>query len=206
MNKTTCINSAEQTPKGEIIAYHADGSIHLDVRIVDDSVWLNRQQISLLFGRDVKTIGKHINNALQEELRDTPTVANFATVQREGDRIVTRNIEHYNLDVILSVGYRVKSSNGVKFRRWANQVLKDHLLKGYSINQRLMLTEDRIDQQLVSHGKRLDDLGGAECPRPLHRRRRNGIPPWCLHQGFRQGTDSILCFGIAVQGTIARND
>lgn len=158
MDKINQENTLEKSQVGEIIAYHPEGSIHLDVRVVDDSVWLNRQQISLLFGRDVKTIGKHINNALQEELRDMPTVANFATVQREGERIVSRNIEHYNLDVILSVGYRVKSSNGVKFRRWANQVLKDHLLKGYSINQRLMLTEARIDQLHAETESRLSSL------------------------------------------------
>ena len=83
---------------------------------------------------DVKTIGKHINNALNEELRDIPTVAKFATVQKEGDREVTRNIEYYNLDMIISIGYRVKSKNGVIFRQWANKILKDYMLKGYAIN------------------------------------------------------------------------
>lgn len=78
-------------------------------------MWLNRQQLAELFDRDIKTIGKHINNALKEELKDIPTVANFATVQKEGERNVSRNIEYYNLDMILSVGYRVKSDKGIIF-------------------------------------------------------------------------------------------
>ncbi len=86
-----------------------------------------------LFDRDVKTIGKHINNALQEELDDS-TVANFATVQTEGDREVTRDIQYYNLDVIISVGYRVKSKRGVEFRKWANSVLRQYILQGYAVN------------------------------------------------------------------------
>ncbi|MCQ2050394.1 MAG: virulence RhuM family protein [Candidatus Saccharibacteria bacterium] len=152
-------NQLEKAPeKGEFIAYHTDGSIHLDVKLLDDTVWLNRQQIALLFNRDVKTIGKHINNALSEELQDIPTVANFAIVQTEGGRTVTRNADHYNLDMILSIGYRVKSSNGVKFRQWANKVLKDHLLKGYSINQRLLIAEERIDHHLANHENRLNSL------------------------------------------------
>ena len=101
-----------------------------------ETVWLNRQQLAILFNRDIKTIGKHITNALKEELKDLATVANFATVQKEGARSVSRMVEHYNLDMILSIGYRVKSANGIKFRRWANQVLKDYMLKGYAIRQR----------------------------------------------------------------------
>ena len=89
-----------------------------------------------LFDRDIKTIGKHINNALNEELKDIPTVAKFATVQKEGERDVTRDIEYYNLDMILSVGYRVKSDKGIIFRRWANKVLKEYTLKGYAVNQK----------------------------------------------------------------------
>ena len=102
--------------ENEIILYQPDSTIELEVRLVDDTVWLNRQQIATLFDRDVKTIGKHIANALKEELDGVPTVANFATVQIEGNRTVTRNIEYYNLDVVISVGYRVKSKRGVQFR------------------------------------------------------------------------------------------
>ena len=96
--------------KGEIILYRPDNEVKLEVRLEDETVWLNRQQLSVLFDRDIKTIGKHVNNALKEELAGMATVANFATVQKEGDRIITRQIEYYNLDMILSIGYRVKSS------------------------------------------------------------------------------------------------
>ena len=110
----------------------------LSVNIENETVWLNRNQMSELFDRDVKTIGKHINNALKEELSDdNSTVAKFATVQIEGEREVERNIEYYSLDVIISVGYRVKSKRGVEFRRWANSVLKQYILKGYAVNPQL---------------------------------------------------------------------
>lgn len=122
--------------QGEIIFYHPEESLELEVRMENETVWLNRQQLSELFKRDIKTIGKHINNALKEELEGLATVANFATVQKEGNRTVIRQMEYYNLDMILSIGYRVKSQSGVKFRIWANKILKDYLLKGYvSINE-----------------------------------------------------------------------
>ena len=108
-----------------------------------------------MFDRDVKTIGKHINNALNEELQDIPTVAKFATVQKEGDRRVTRNIEYYNLDMIVSIGYRVKSNRGVIFRRWANMILKDYMLKGYVVNQkRLEYLEKTV--KLIDIANRID--------------------------------------------------
>ena len=138
--------------------YQPDDTLALDVRVKDESVWLNRNQIAELFGRDVKTIGKHINNSLREELVGLPTVAKFATVQKEGNRMVTRYVEYYNLDVIISLGYRVKSSRGIQFRVWANKVLKDYLLRGYSINQRLMQLEDRIDRRLLEHDRHLLQL------------------------------------------------
>ena len=93
--------------KGEIVVYQPDANIKLEVRVDSETVWLNRQQMAMLFDRDVKTIGKHINNALAQELKGVSTIANFATVQKEGDRLVTRSVDYYNLDMILSVGYRV---------------------------------------------------------------------------------------------------
>ena len=132
--------------KGEIILYQPDNSIELEVRMEAETVWLNRQQMALLFNRDVKTIGKHINNALAEELQGFPTVAKFATVQKEGERVVTRNVEYYSLDMVLSVGYRVKSQRGIEFRQWANKVLKDYLLRGYAINQRFEQLEQRVSR------------------------------------------------------------
>ena len=141
--------------KNEIILFENQG-VKLEVNLKDETVWLNRQQLAELFGRDIKTIGKHINNALKEELEGVPTVANFATVQKEGKREVTRNIEYYNLDVILSVGYRVKSKNGVIFRQWANKVLKDYMLKGYAVNQkRLEYLEKTI--KLIDIANRIDE-------------------------------------------------
>ena len=101
----------------------------------DETVWLNSNQIAELFDRDIKTIRKHINNALAEEL-DNWTVAKFTTVQKEGTREVKRDIEYYNLDMILSVGYRVKSKNSIAFRNWANKVLKDYMIKCYAVNQK----------------------------------------------------------------------
>ena len=120
--------------KREIVLFETgDKEVRLSVPIENDTVWLNRSQMSELFDRDVKTIGKHINNAFKEEL-DASTVAKFATVQQEGNRDVERNVEYYNLDMIISVGYRVKSKRGVEFRRWANSVLKQYILQGYAVN------------------------------------------------------------------------
>ena len=122
--------------KNEIVLF-TDGDINIEVQVnpEQETVWLDRNQMAELFDRDVKTIGKHINNALKEEL-DSSTIAKFATVQKEGKRNVIRNIEHYNLDMIISVGYRVKSNRGIAFRKWANSILKNYVLKGYAINER----------------------------------------------------------------------
>lgn len=133
--------------KNEIILYRPDElAEHIEVRLEDETVWLHRQQISVLFDRDVKTIGKHINNVFSEgELDKEATVAKFATVQNEGGRLVERQLEFYNLDVIISVGYRVKSKQGTQFRIWATRVLKDYLLKGYAINNRMNRLEDNFE-------------------------------------------------------------
>lgn len=118
----------------EIVLFETqDKEIKLSVPVDQETVWLNRNQMAELFERDVKTIGKHINNALKEELDDS-TIAKFAKVQNEGSRKVERNIEYYSLDMIISVGYRVKSKRGVEFRKWANSVLKQYILQGYAIN------------------------------------------------------------------------
>jgi prophage maintenance system killer protein len=124
--------------KNELITFK-DGTLELNVPVSweQETVWLTRNQMAELFDRDVKTIGKHINNALKEEL-DNSTVANFATVQMEGGRKVERNIEHYNLDMIISVGYRVKSTRGVQFRKWANSILKQYIIQGYAVNANRM--------------------------------------------------------------------
>ncbi|MCL2313542.1 MAG: virulence RhuM family protein [Firmicutes bacterium] len=132
--------------KGEIILYQPDDTLKLEVRLENESVWLNRLQMAQLFDRDVKTIGKHINNALIEELQGLSTVANFATVQMEGNRLIKRNIEYYSLDIVLSVGYRVKSQRGIQFRIWSNSVLKEYLLNRHSYNQRIESLENRVTE------------------------------------------------------------
>ena len=133
--------------KNEIVLYQSNElPERIEVRIEEETVWLNRQQLAVLFGRDIKTIGKHINNVFSEgELIKDSTVANFATVQNEGERSVERQIEYYNLDVIISVGYRVKSKQGTQFRIWATQVLRDYLLKGYALNERISRIENKVE-------------------------------------------------------------
>ena len=133
---------------GEIVVYQPDEITRLEVMVENETVWLNRHQLALLFDRDIKTIGKHINNALNEELSGLGVVANFATTASDGK---TYFVEHYNLEMILSIGYRVKSQRGIHFRRWANTILKDYLIKGYSINTRLNTLEDRLERRLEKH-------------------------------------------------------
>ena len=139
--------------KNEIILFENQG-VRLEVNLKDETVWLNRQQLADLFDRDIKTIGKHINNTLKEELKDdNSVVAKFATTAKDGKKY---NVEYYNLDVIISIGYRVKSSQGIVFRKWANKILKDYMLKGYAINQkRLEYLEKTI--KLIDIANRIDE-------------------------------------------------
>ena len=122
----------------------ADQAVQIDVRVGADSVWLTQRQMGLLFDRDYKTISKHIRNVFEEgELERKATVAKFATVQMEGEREVVREIEHYNLDVIISVGYRVKSKRGTQFRIWATQVLRKFLLDGYALHEKRLREQEQ---------------------------------------------------------------
>ena len=125
----------------EIIIYK-NGELELPVEVTPDkeTVWLSRNQLAVLFDRDVKTIGKHINNALKEEL-DSSVVAKFATTASDGK---TYKVDYYNLDMIISVGYRVKSARGVEFRRWANKILKDYIIQGYAVNERRLAALNRV--------------------------------------------------------------
>ena len=143
--------------KSDIVVYNCARDIKIEVLTRGETVWLNRQQLAILFGRDIKTIGKHIANALKEELKGMATVAKFATVQNEGGRTVTRQVEYYDLDMILSVGYRVKSSQGIRFRRWANGVLKGQLLRRASDSKLLKELEKRFSD----HEFRLADVENA---------------------------------------------
>ena len=128
-----------------VIFESADKSVSLSVPFKEDTVWLNRQQMATLFDRDVKTIGKHVQNAIEEELSDFSVVANFATTAADGK---TYDVEYYSLDVIISVGYRVKSKRGIEFRKWANSVLKQYILQGYAANNR-RLEELRQTLQII---------------------------------------------------------
>jgi hypothetical protein len=202
MNSKSEIALYQPNNTGEIILYQPDNALKLEVWLENETVWLNRQQMALLFDRDVKTIGKHINNALKEELQgfstiansatvqmesEIPTIANFATVQMEREFPVvakfattgvedelsvvanfattaadgkTYQVSYYNLDVILSVGYRVKSKRGILFRQWANRVLKDFLLKGYAVTQRI----ERLEHKMVEHDQKFDLLIKTSLP------------------------------------------
>jgi hypothetical protein len=139
--------------QGEIVIYKAFDSseFQIEVRVEDETVWLNRHQIASLFDRDIKTIGKHIANVLKEELRSVSVVANYATTASDGK---VYQIEFYNLDMIISIGYRVKSQRGIQFRIWANKVLKEYLLKGYVVNHRI----EKIEKEVYSLNKRVDDF------------------------------------------------
>ncbi len=129
--------SAAQT-KGEIVIFEAeDGSIYTEVRMEAETLWLTQRKMAELFDKDSDTIGLHLKNIYAEgELEEPATTEYFSVVQREGSRNVTRKIKHYNLDAILSVGYRVSSKRGTQFRIWANRILKEHLVQGYTLNQK----------------------------------------------------------------------
>lgn len=130
--------SASTPPRGEVLLYEApDGHVRVDVRLEQDTVWLSLNQMAELFGRDKSVISRHLRTVFATgELEREATVAKNATVQHEGDRQVVREIEYFNLDAILSVGYRVNSKRGTQFRIWATKTLRDHLLRGYTFNER----------------------------------------------------------------------
>ncbi len=135
--------------KNEIVIYQSNElNQHIEVRVDEETVWLNKEQISSLFGRDRSVISRHINNIFKEgELQKEEVCAYFAHTTRHGaikGKTQIKNVEYYNLDVIISVGYRVKSKQGTQFRIWANKILKDYLLKGYALNQRMNRIEDNF--------------------------------------------------------------
>ena len=135
-----------ESAKGEIIMYQPDETIRLEVRMGEETVWLTQQQMAELFDKDWTVISRHIRNIYkEEELEESITCAKFAHMGSEGDQ--TYEYTAYNLDVIISVGYRVKSKRGTKFRQWANRVLKDYLLRGYAINPRILALEEHVAKQ-----------------------------------------------------------
>ena len=139
-------------PGGEILVYEAaDGGVRVDVRLDSDTVWLTQDQMSQLFGRERSVVTKHVQNVFREgELEARATSAKFAQVRPEGGRTVKRDVDHYNLDVIISVGYRVKSAQGTRFRQWATSTLREHLVKGYTLNrQRLEQNARELETALA---------------------------------------------------------
>lgn len=149
----------DPTKENEIIIYQPDENLALDVRVEDESVWLTQSQIVELFDSSKANISEHLKHIFDSgELAKEATVRKFRTVRREGNRSVTRNIDFFNLDVIISVGYRVNTVRGIQFRQWANKVLKEYLLRGYAVNQRLMQLEDRIDRHFSEYDRHLSEL------------------------------------------------
>ena len=139
--------------KDEIVLYQPDSTIQLEVRLQDETVWLTQQQMVALFDTTKPNISMHISNIYKEgELQKEATVQDILTVQDEGGRQVTRRVQYYNLDVIISVGYRVKSKRGTQFRQWALRILKDYLLRGYAVNNRL----DRLEQRVAKTEEQID--------------------------------------------------
>lgn len=149
------------TEKNEIIVYQPEGGeFHIEVRVENETVWLTQAQMAELFSTDRTSINRHIRNIFQtQELDEKSTCAKIAQVRMEGGRAIKRMQPFYNLDVIISVGYRVNSICGTRFRRWANQVLKEHMLRGFSINQRLISHENRLenhDSRIINLEKQVD--------------------------------------------------
>lgn len=141
--------AATNASANEIVLYQPNDKMTLEVKLNNETVWLSLNQMTCLFGRDKSVISRHIRAIFQEgELNREGSVAKNATVQMEGNRQVLRDVEYYNLNVIISVGYRVKSQQGTAFRIWATEILKDYMLKGYAINQRLISMEERIDKRI----------------------------------------------------------
>ena len=142
-----------ESQKGEIVMYQPDETIRLEVRVENESVWLTQQQMAELFKATKQNVSLHIRNIFEEgELEEFSTVKEYLTVRKEGKRTVRRRVNLYNLDIIISVGYRVKSIRGTRFRQWANRILKEYLLNGYSINRRF----EYIEQRLTTAEQKID--------------------------------------------------
>ena len=180
MNKKEILPVAD---KNEIIVYQPEGGeFHIEVRVENETVWLTQAQMAELFATSRTNIVEHIGHIYEEnELDQASTCRKFRQVQQEGSRRVNRQIPFYNLDMILSLGYRVKSAVATKFRRWANQVLKEHLFRGYSVNQRLISHEnklEKLDSRVIYLEKQVDFFVKANLPPS------EGLSCGCIVQGF----------------------
>ena len=157
MNENTPITLAPSSQDNEIILYQPDSTVKLEVRLENETVWMTQQQIADLFGTKRPAITKHLANIYKSgELEENSTCSILEHMGNDGTQRYTT--KYYNLDAILSVGYRVNSRNATLFRQWANKVLKEYLLRGYSINQRLMYMENRIDHRLSEHDIQIKEL------------------------------------------------
>lgn len=145
--------------KDEVVVYQPDDKVRIEVRLNDDMIWISQPQMVQLFQSSKANISEHIKNIFQQnELDESSTVRKIRTLQKEGNREVYRNISYYNLDVIISVGFRVNTKVGIHFRQWANNILKNNLLKGYSINQRIDYIENKLEQKLNDHDVQLGKI------------------------------------------------
>lgn len=143
-------NIQTTTDDSQIVLYQPDSTVSLEVKLEDETVWLTQAQMVELFGSSKANISEHIANIYQQgELLEDATVRKLRTVRKEGTRLVTRNLDYYNLDMIISVGFRVNSHQGIRFRQWANNVLKEYLLRGYAVHQQMLQMEQRIDSKLM---------------------------------------------------------
>ena len=145
-------------PNNEIILYQPDASVKLEVRLEDETVWLTQQQIADLFGVKQPAISKHLKNIFESEELDEASVHSILEYTAADGKLY--RTKFYNLDAILSVGYRVNSKNATLFRQWANRILKEYLLRGYSVNQLLLHMESRIDHRLSEHDNQIRELSG----------------------------------------------
>ena len=153
------IKSEHAVPANEIVVYQPNETLRLEVKLDGRTVWLSQKQMAELFGCSSDNVGLHLRNIYADgELDETATAEDFSVVQKEGRRMVSRRVKFYNLDAIISVGFRVNSRLGIMFRQWANGIIQDHLLKGYSLNVRMNQLEDRVDRRLAKHDADIVDL------------------------------------------------
>ena len=184
--------SALDGTKGEIVMYQPDETTRIEVRLDDDTVWLTQQQMAELFATDRTSIGRHIGNIYgTDELEEVSTCAKIAQVRQEGKRKVRRTMVYYNLDMIISVGYRVNSKRGTKFRQWANKVLKEYLLRGYIVNTRIAALEQHAAQQ---------DVEIQQLKSKVDFFVRTSLPPVeGIHDRFLIIDDAVYVFGASLK-------
>ena len=153
------IKSEQAVPANEIVVYQPNETLRLEVKLDGRTVWLSQKQMAELFGCSADNVGLHLKNIYTDgELDETATAEDFSVVRKEGRRMVSRRVKFYNLDAIISVGFRVNSRLGIMFRQWANGIIQDHLLRGYSLNVRMNQLEDKVDRRLAKHDADIVDL------------------------------------------------